>query len=88
MSSGARNSYTAEFKLKAVDYAVENGTGQASLHFGSIAGDTKMAKDQEKLRKCDRYKRAFRGSPPKWPALEEELSGCIIEENEEEKLQP
>ncbi|CAJ0590592.1 unnamed protein product [Cylicocyclus nassatus] len=66
MSSGGRKSYTAEFELKAVDYAAENGTGQASQKFGV---DRRMIQ-------------RWRRPPPKWPALEEELSDWIIEQRE------
>lgn len=68
-------SYTAGFKLKAVQYALEHGNRAASRHFS--VGETSIRYwrgQQEKLQATNKSRRAFHGAKcRKYPQVEEQL---------------
>ncbi|KAH8022290.1 hypothetical protein HPB51_023195 [Rhipicephalus microplus] len=60
---GKYASYTAGFKLKAVQYALEHGNRAASRHFGVGETSIRYWRDQEKkLKATKKTRRAFRGA--------------------------
>lgn len=76
-----RKSYTAAFKLEAVNYAKENGNRATARHFGI---DEKMVrnwrKSEDQLRLTKKTKRANRGQKARWPALEETVESWVLEQ--------
>lgn len=78
---GKYASYTAGFKLKAVEYALEHGNRAASRHFGVGETSIRYWKDQEeKLKATKKTRRAFRGAKTgKYPNVEEQLVRHIRE---------
>lgn len=72
---GKYASYTAGFKLKAVQYAQEHGNRAASRHFD--VGETSIRywrAQEEKLKTTNKSRRAFRGAKTgKYPQVEEQL---------------
>uniref|UniRef100_A0A023GJZ4 Putative tigger transposase n=1 Tax=Amblyomma triste TaxID=251400 RepID=A0A023GJZ4_AMBTT len=70
---GRYASYTAAFKLKAVDYALEHGNRAAGRHFGVDEMRIRYWKKQrEKLMATNKTRRAFRGPKTgKFPRVEE-----------------
>jgi hypothetical protein len=83
-----RNSYTANFKLKVIEFAVKNGNRAAGREYNV---DEKCVRDwikqKTELKYMDRRKRARRGKPAKWPELEEELKNWILQKRREDKRQ-
>ena len=77
-----RNSYTAEFKLKVIKYAAENGNRAAERQFGC---SEKLVKDwrkaEEKLKVIKKTKKANRGLKARLPCLEEELYTWVLEQH-------
>lgn len=80
----SRKSYTAKFKLTAVEFALENGNRAAGRHFGV---SEKMVRDwrksEEKLRAMRSTKKADRGLKARWPELEARLRAWVLEQRAE-----
>lgn len=74
------NSYTAAFKLKVVEYALEHGKRAAGRHFDV---DEKCVRrwcgQKEHLASASSTRRAFRGKPCKYPEVENELLSYVTE---------
>lgn len=74
------NSYTAGYKLKVVEFALEHGKRAAGRKFDV---DEKCVRrwcaQKEALENTNSKKRAFRGKPCKFPELEEELFRYVTE---------
>ena len=74
------NSYTAGYKLKVIEYALEHGKRAAGRKFDV---DEKCVRrwcaQKEALRNTNSNKRAFRGKQCKFPDLEEELLRYVTE---------
>ncbi|KAL1435126.1 hypothetical protein MTO96_011256 [Rhipicephalus appendiculatus] len=86
---GRNVSYTAGFKLQAVEYALEHGNRAAGRHFGIDEVRVRYwRKQHDKLRATNKERRAFRGPKTgKFPAVEEEAleyvwdlrkEGCVV----------
>lgn len=86
---GRNVSYTAGFKLKAVEYALKHGNRAAGRHFRIEEVRVRYWRKQEdKLRTTNRDRRAFRGPKTgKFPDVEEEVlqyvrdlrkEGCVV----------
>lgn len=80
MASRQRASYTAEFKLKTVEYASKHGNRAAGREFNV---DERMVrnwrKNQSALENAPRSKRANRAGTTKFPQLETDLTRFIQE---------
>ncbi|KAH8028036.1 hypothetical protein HPB51_012622 [Rhipicephalus microplus] len=72
---GKYTSYTAGFKLKAGQYALEHGNRAASRHFGVGETSIRYWRDQEKkLKVTKKTRRAFRGAKTgRYPNVEKQL---------------
>lgn len=74
------NSYTAGYKLKVIEYALEHGKRAAGRKFDV---DEKCVRrwcaQKEALRNTNSTKRAFRGEQCKFPDLEEDLLHYVTE---------
>jgi transposase-like protein len=82
-----RKSYTADFKLKVIDFAETNGNRAAGREYNV---DETFIRDWKKLKTSLKYmnrnKRANRGKIAQWPELEE-LKNWIVERRRVEKRQ-
>uniref|UniRef100_A0A147BLR1 Putative pogo transposable element n=1 Tax=Ixodes ricinus TaxID=34613 RepID=A0A147BLR1_IXORI len=69
---GRYSNYTAAFKLKAIDYAIEHGNRAASRHFGVNEFNVRYWRRQHgELQATNRTRRAFRGPKTgKFPRIE------------------
>ncbi|KAH8027169.1 hypothetical protein HPB51_003611 [Rhipicephalus microplus] len=78
---GKDASYTAGFKLKAVQYALEHGNRAASRHFGVGETSIRYWRDQEeKLKATKKTRRSFRSAKTgRYPNVEEQLVRHIRE---------
>ncbi|KAH9368731.1 hypothetical protein HPB48_004750 [Haemaphysalis longicornis] len=74
------NSYTAGYKLKVIEFALEHGKRAAGRKFDV---DEKCVRrwcaQKEALENTNSKKRAFRGKPCKFPELEEDLFRYVTE---------
>ena len=74
MAPTTRKSYDAEFKLKVVAFAKENGNRAAERKFNvseKIVRDWRKKEDE--LRSTKKTKKANRSGKASWPVLEENL---------------
>ena len=78
--SRMRRSFTAEFKLKVIQYKEIWGTSQASAKFDcSERMIRKWAINKQKLQGYERTRRTGAGPKAKWPELEAFLKDWVIE---------
>lgn len=80
MSESKRFSYPTSFKLKVLEYAKENGNRAAERRFGPPPTECTIRewrKQEQKLFKMPRMKKANRGKHAKWPNLEAKLKHWI-----------
>lgn len=71
-----RFSYSAEFKLKVIQFAKVNGNRAAERKFGPPPTEKTIRdwlREEETLLKTPQQKKATRGESAKWPDLEREL---------------
>ena len=82
--SPERISYTVGFKLKVIQYAREHGNRAAGRNFGiAETCARRWQKEEEKLRKLPKDKRALRGGKAKFPELEQNMQDWIKGNNNE-----
>uniref|UniRef100_A0A8R1DZU1 HTH CENPB-type domain-containing protein n=1 Tax=Caenorhabditis japonica TaxID=281687 RepID=A0A8R1DZU1_CAEJA len=83
----SRRSYTAEFKIRAIEYASKHGVGVTALKFD--VGDRMIRRwrqDTERLKSCDKTKRAFRGKSAAHPEMEQELIQWVMEQKRQNRV--
>lgn len=72
--SNKRKSYTANLKLKIVNYAEVHGNRNSGRKFGVDEKSIReWRKIKDKLENLPRNKRACRGNSARWPTLETNL---------------
>lgn len=80
-----RSSYTADFKLKAIEIAKSKGNREAAK---TLKIDESMIRRWKKLKdnfkQIKKTKLSMRGSSVKWPLLEDDLERWIIEQRSRE----
>lgn len=84
MSGQKRKSYTADFKLKAIERAEHMSNRKAALELG--IGESSIRdwrKDKDALMKINPRKRARRGPRAKLPTLEKDLKEWILSQREQ-----
>lgn len=76
-----RHAYEADFKLKAINHAVEHGNRAAAREFNINESMVRKWRQQEDaLRQVKKTKRSFRGSKARWPQLEDKIEQWVIEQ--------
>nr|XP_020451857.1 uncharacterized protein LOC109957941 [Monopterus albus] len=81
MAPVKRRAYEAQFKLKAISYAVVNGNRAAAKEFKISESMVRNWRKQEnELRQVKKTKQSFRGNKARWPQLEDQLEQWIIEQ--------
>ncbi|GFS70291.1 pogo transposable element with KRAB domain [Trichonephila clavipes] len=81
-----RVSYTADFKLNAVEKANEVGNREAARLFNVDKSNIRLwRRNKTNFENCDRRKRADRRGKPHWPELEEEINKWILKETDDGK---
>lgn len=76
-----RRTYQADFKLKAIQYAEENGNRAACREFGiNESLLIKWRQQKDALKTTKRIKKAFRGKKASWPNLEEQVEEWVLEQ--------
>lgn len=81
-----RNSYTADFKLKAVGHAKKFGISAAvtefQVHESMIL---RWKKNELQLSSTSKNRRAFRGLPARWPDVEKDLMAWVVETRDKKR---
>ncbi|GFU86480.1 uncharacterized protein TNCV_1418321 [Trichonephila clavipes] len=86
MMKRKRVSYTADFKLNAVEKANEVGNREAARLFNVDESNIRLwRRNKTNFENCDRRKRADRRGKPHWPELEEEINKWILKERDDGK---
>ncbi|GFW82643.1 pogo transposable element with KRAB [Trichonephila clavipes] len=85
MMKRKRVSYTADFKLNAVEKANEVGNRKAAKSFNVDESNIRLWRRNKTFENCDRRKRADRRGKPHWPELEAEINKRILKEREDGK---
>lgn len=81
MPPKSRKSYTAKFKLSAVEYATENGNRAAGRHFDVTEKMIRtLRQSSAKLQAMKSGKKADRGKKARWPELEDRLLKWALEQ--------
>lgn len=81
MAPCKRHAYNAEFKLKAIGYAVEHGNRAAAREFNvNESMVRKWRKQQDALCQVKKTKQSFRGNKARWPQLEDQLEQWVVEQ--------
>ncbi|GFX87238.1 uncharacterized protein TNCV_595871 [Trichonephila clavipes] len=81
-----RVSYTADFKLNAVEKANEVGNREAARFFNVDKSNIRLwRRNKTNFENCDRRKRADRRGKPHWPELEAEINKWILKERDDGK---
>ncbi|GFT35279.1 HTH CENPB-type domain-containing protein [Trichonephila clavipes] len=79
-------SYTADFKLNAVEKANEVGNREAVRFFNVDESNIRLwRRNKTNFKNCDRRKRADRRGKPHWPELEAEINKWILKERDDGK---
>ncbi|GFU22842.1 uncharacterized protein TNCV_4965921 [Trichonephila clavipes] len=72
-------SYTANFKLKAIEKATEVGDRETARFFNVDESNICLwRKCKTNFENCDRRKRADHRGKPHWPEFEEEINKWIL----------
>ncbi|GFW43674.1 pogo transposable element with KRAB [Trichonephila clavipes] len=86
MMKHKRVSYTADFKLNAVEKANEVGNREAARFFNVDESNIRLwRRNKTNFENCDRRKRADRHGKPLWPELEAEINKWILKERDDGK---
>ncbi|GFS56442.1 pogo transposable element with KRAB [Trichonephila clavipes] len=86
MMKRKRDSYTADFKLNAVEKANEVGNREAARFFNVDESNIRLwRRNKTNFDNCDRRKRADRRGKPHWPELEAEINKWILKERDDGK---
>ncbi|GFX47254.1 uncharacterized protein TNCV_148641 [Trichonephila clavipes] len=86
MMKRKRVSYTADFKLNAVEKANEVGNREAARFFNVDESNIRLwRRNKTNFENCDRRKRADRRGKPHWPELEAEINKWILKERDNGK---
>ncbi|GFV28657.1 HTH CENPB-type domain-containing protein [Trichonephila clavipes] len=86
MMKRKRVSYTADFKLKAVDKANEVGNRESARFFNVDETNIRLwRKKKTNFENCDRCKRADCRGKPHWSELEAEINKWILKERDDGK---
>ncbi|GFV06427.1 DUF1758 domain-containing protein [Trichonephila clavipes] len=86
MMKRKRVSYTADFKLNAVEKANEVGNREAARFFNVDESNIRLwRRNKTNFENCDRRKRADRRGKPHWPELEAEINKWILKERDDGK---
>lgn len=81
MAPAKRHAYEADFKLRAISYAEENGNRAAARQFGiNESMVRKWRKQKDDLKQVKKTKRSFRGNKARWPQLEDKIEQWVIEQ--------
>ena len=83
-TSNKRHKYTAQFKLRVVQFAEKSSNSKAGREFGV---NEKLVRDWrrnvDKLQSMPRKKCADRGKKCYWPALEDEVAKWVTEQRQD-----
>ncbi|GFU30538.1 pogo transposable element with KRAB domain [Trichonephila clavipes] len=86
MMKRKRVSYTADFKLNAVEKANEVENREAARFFNVNESNIRLwRRNKTNFENCDRRKRADRRGKPHWPELEAEINKWILKERDDGK---
>ncbi|GFU97735.1 pogo transposable element with KRAB [Trichonephila clavipes] len=86
MRKRKRVSYTADFKLNAVEKANEVGNREAARFFNVDESNIRLwRRNKTNFENCDRRKRADRRGKPHWSELEAEINKWILKERDDGK---
>ncbi|GFX86167.1 uncharacterized protein TNCV_2560491 [Trichonephila clavipes] len=86
MMKRKRVSYTADFKLNAVEKANEVGNREAARFFNVDESNIRLwRRNKTNFENCDRRKRVDRRGKPHWPELEAEINKWILKERDDGK---
>ncbi|GFX68382.1 HTH CENPB-type domain-containing protein [Trichonephila clavipes] len=86
MMKRKRVSYSADFKLNAVEKANEVGNGEAARFFNVDESNIRLwRRNKTNFENYDRRKRADRRGKPHWPELEAEINKWILKERDDGK---
>ncbi|GFW69827.1 pogo transposable element with KRAB [Trichonephila clavipes] len=86
MMKRKRVSYTADFKLNAVEKANEVGNREAARFFNVDESNIRLwRRNKTNFKNCNRLKRADHHGKPQWPELEAEINKWILKEREDGK---
>lgn len=81
MAPAKRHAYEADFKLRAISYAEENGNRAAARQFSiNESMVRKWRKQKDDLKQVKKTKRSFRGNKARWPQLEDKIEQWVIEQ--------
>lgn len=81
MAPVKRHAYDADFKLKAISYAVQHGNRAAAKEFNiNESMVRKWRKQEDDLRQVKKTKKSFRGNKARWPQLEDKIEQWITEQ--------
>ncbi|GFV50866.1 uncharacterized protein TNCV_3921591 [Trichonephila clavipes] len=86
MMKRKRVSYTADFKLNAVEKSKEVGNREAVRFFNVDESNIRLwRRNKTNFKNCDRRKRADRRGKSHWPELESEINKWILKERDDGK---